>query len=416
MWVDELELTLTSGNGGDGVVSFRHEKGVEFGGPNGGNGGDGGDVIVSASKQLTSLLALKSKKKIKAENGDNGKTYLKTGKFGKDLIIKVPVGTVIRRASDNAVIADLYDSDSKCIIIKGGRGGRGNAAFATSVNQSPKFRELGEKGKTLLVKLELRMIADAGMVGLPNAGKSTLLSRLSSAKPKIADYPFTTLEPMLGVVKCGRESFTLADMPGLIKGAHKGKGLGIKFLKHIERTRLLLHLVDSTSQDPESDFNIIREELELYGHGLSEKQFIVLFTKIDCINIPEFSKRLKDEGIKTMAVSSVSGKGLDELKITVSRLLEKIPPVEPLRSEITEEEEEEMPVAVRKENNLFIIEGSAVKRYLERRNPSDIDGWRRFWNSLIRWGVAEDLKNLGIKEGDTVKIGSMELEYWDEEK
>ncbi|HBW46516.1 TPA: hypothetical protein DEF17_01115 [bacterium] len=410
MWIDEIELSVRSGDGGDGVVSFRHEKCVEFGGPNGGNGGKGGDVIFVASRHLTSLFSLRGKKRLKAENGEHGGTSLCTGKSGKELVIKVPIGTVIRRAGDGAVIADFVNDGEKCLALEGGRGGRGNAAFVTSVRRSPKERELGEKGKTLSLKFELRLIADVGLIGLPNAGKSTLLSRLSAARPKIADYPFTTLEPSLGIVDCGGSSFTLADMPGLIRGAHTGKGLGIKFLRHIERTRLLLHLVDSTSENPLEDYRTIQEELELYGHGLFAKKSILVFTKIDAADPPNI------EGVNSIAISSQSGKGLEKIKRIVLNELDSIPAVEPLRSEITSEVKMELPVTVRKDGDVFLVEGDAVRRYLDRRKPEDFDGWRRFWNALVRWGVADELRRIGIEEGDTVVIGDIELEYWDEDK
>lgn len=409
MWIDEVELTVESGRGGDGVISFRHEKGVEWGGPNGGRGGKGGDVIIKTTPHMTTLAPLRGRKIFRAEPGEKGEAADRTGHGGDSVTIEVPVGTVIRRSGDRGVIADLSHPDASIIIAHGGRGGRGNAAYATSVNRSPKYRELGEKSEKKRIILEVRLLADAGLVGLPNAGKSTLLSRMSAARPKIADYPFTTLEPLLGIVESPDRNvtFTMADLPGLIRGAHLGKGLGIKFLRHIERTRLLLHLVDATSETAEEDYETIREELEAYGHGLGAKDSILVLTKADALQgeLPLAQHR-------PILISAHSGLGLDQLRHEIARRLAGIAPVPPLRSELMAEEDK--PVRVRREEDTFVIEGDAVDRYLDRRSPETIYDWRRFWQTLVRWGVAEELKRLGVRENDTVRIGDRVLEYKDE--
>ncbi len=407
MWVDELVLTFQAGRGGDGVVSFRQEKCVEWGGPDGGNGGKGGDVIVEADRCLNSLLTLRGRKLMKAWPGANGARANRSGKAGRDLVVKVPVGTVIRRATDNSVIADMHRHGERHVVAAGGRGGRGNKAYAGPINRSPKFRELGERGKKVDARLEVRLMADVGLVGLPNAGKSTLLSRLSAARPKIADYPFTTLEPMLGLVERSGATFTVADLPGLIRGAHAGRGLGLTFLRHVERTRIILHLVDAASPTAADDYAVIREELEAYGRGLSEKKAVVALTKLDA-GLPD-PWPIPD----AIGISAHSGVGLDELCITIGKLLAEIPPIPPLRSEIRMEEE--LPVTVRRDGDHFILEGDAVQRYLDRRAPDDFMSWRRFWQSLVRWGVADEMKALGVKNRDTVVIGDRVFEFLDED-
>lgn len=408
MWIDEIELTLRSGKGGDGIVSFRHEKGIEHGGPNGGHGGDGGSIIFTARASARSLASLRGRRHVRAEAGENGGTSDQTGRCGESTTVEVPPGTVILR-EDGSVIADLFRPGESCVILRGGRGGRGNSSFSSSINRSPRHRELGEKGLVMKVKIELRLIADVGLVGLPNAGKSTLLSRLSAAQPRIADYPFTTLEPMLGVVERPGATFTLADLPGLIRGAHEGKGLGIKFLRHIERTRVILHLVDGTAEDPVDDFHAIREELAAYGRGLDQKRSIVAVTKADAL---DRTAPLPVEG--AFRISAHTGEGLDELCRAVADLLESIPPPEPLPSDLIDGEED-LPVSVRRDGDGFLLEGDAVRRYLERRPPEDSAGWRRFWRTLKRWGVAAELKRLGVVEGDLVRVGDMELEYVEED-
>jgi len=408
MWVDEIELTLRSGKGGDGIVSFRREKGIEFGGPDGGRGGDGGAVIFVARASARSLASLRGRRQVRAGAGEAGGPNNRSGHAGDSITVEVPPGTVILR-EDGSVVADLFKAGDSCEVIAGGRGGRGNSGFASGLEKAPRHRELGEKGRVMKARLELRLIADVGLVGLPNAGKSTLLSRLSAARPRIAAYPFTTLEPMLGVVERGGHVFTLADLPGLIRGAHAGKGLGIRFLRHVERTRVVLHLVDGAAADPLDDYHAIREELTAYGRGLDEKRSIVAVTKADAL-APDY--QLPIPGV--FLISALSGRGLDELCRAVGVLLESIPPPQPLPSELVEAEED-LPVAVRRDENGFLLEGDAVRRYLERRAPEDAAAWRRFWRTLKRWGVADELKRLGVQDGDIVRVGDRELEYVEED-
>lgn len=320
-FVDYVKIYVKAGDGGRGCVSFRREKYVPRGGPDGGDGGKGGDVIIKASSELHTLLDHKYQKTYKAQRGEHGKGSNMKGKDGEDLIIKVPVGTVVKDAETGQIIADLDKEGSETVVAKGGRGGLGNAHFATPTNQAPRYAQPGEKGEERWIILELKLLADVGLIGLPNAGKSTLISVITSARPKIADYPFTTLEPVLGVVKYGDyKSFVIADIPGLIEGAHKGAGLGHQFLRHVERTSMLLHLVDVSDfldSDPREDFEKIRKELELYSSALVEKPFAVVGTKIDIAYKGERLRMLKEycekKGIDFFPISAVKKEGIDEL-------------------------------------------------------------------------------------------------------
>lgn len=318
MFIDFAEIYIKAGNGGNGAVSFRREKFIPKGGPSGGNGGKGGDVIIKADSNLHTLLDFRYKRKYFAENGQGGQGSLKDGKSGKDLVILVPKGTLIIDKNSNDVIIDLNEENSNIVLAKGGRGGKGNSNFATPTNQAPRFAQDGRQGIELTVKFELKLIADVGLVGFPNAGKSTLISKLSAARPKIADYPFTTLKPNLGIVQYKNfNSFTIADIPGIIEGAHMGKGLGHKFLKHIERTELLLLLIDLISEDIEKDYNVLMKELHSYSKLLSEKKKIIGISKIDLM--PEKEFLVIKEKVKNMFnedvifFSSVSGKNTPEL-------------------------------------------------------------------------------------------------------
>ncbi len=316
-FIDEAKIFVKSGDGGSGVVSFRHEKFIPKGGPDGGNGGRGGDVIFEVDKQLFTLLDFRYKKKYFAENGNNGLSSNKTGKSGNDLIIKVPCGTEIFNSETNELIADLYEDKQQVVIGKGGKGGRGNAEFATSTNQTPRRCERGISGISLNLHLSLKLIADVGLVGFPNAGKSTLISRVSAAKPKIANYPFTTLIPNLGIVKVDDyKSFVVADMPGIIEGAHIGRGLGIQFLKHIERTKLLVFLIDATSESPKKEFQTLLNELKLFNEKFTERKKIILLTKSDLLDekgIEKISKLKFPNKIKSFVISSVSGFGIESV-------------------------------------------------------------------------------------------------------
>ena len=328
MFVDYALIEVSSGKGGDGAITFRREKYVPKGGPSGGDGGNGGNVIVKASSNLHTLLDFRYKKHYKADNGDKGGNSLKDGKTGSDIIISVPVGTLIKDAETEKVIFDL-DIDSKEVVLaKGGKGGKGNSKFATPTNQTPRFAEDGKPGEHKKVILELKLIADVGLVGFPNSGKSTLISKISAAKPKIADYPFTTLEPNLGIVRYkDYQSFTVADIPGIIEGASKGKGLGHQFLRHIERTRIILFLVEITSENLQNDFDILMSELKSYSPKLIQKKIMVSLSKADLIDSEKMKKasRFKFKGIKEKPIifSSISGFGLADMLDILWQNLEK---------------------------------------------------------------------------------------------
>ncbi|MBT6326842.1 MAG: GTPase ObgE [Bdellovibrionales bacterium] len=321
-FVDEVKINISSGKGGDGCVGFRREKYIEFGGPDGGDGGDGGNVIFLADDGVNTLVNFRGKKNYCAENGEGGMGRQRHGKYGEDVVIKVPVGTIIRNVETNEVIADLTENGEQTLIAEGGRGGLGNTNFKSSTNQAPRYAQEGKPGVELELELELKLIADIALIGLPNAGKSTLISSISAARPKIADYPFTTLEPNLGVVQIEESSFVVADIPGLIENAAEGKGLGIKFLKHIERTSSFVHLVDcSMCLEPYEAFDsyiTIREELKKYSDGLYSKREVICLTKIDAMSeeeIEKFQKFFEEQLDKNvLPISSVSGKNIDELK------------------------------------------------------------------------------------------------------
>ncbi len=331
-FIDEAKITVRSGDGGNGCLSFRREKYVPKGGPNGGDGGRGGDVIIVADENISSLLDFKYKRYYRAQRGEHGKGKNQHGKDAPDLYIPVPVGTIIKESSSGKVLADLTKDGQKFIVAKGGKGGRGNARFATPTNQAPRYAEPGKKGKEVEIILELKLLADVGIIGFPNAGKSTLISCISAAKPKIADYPFTTLIPNLGVVTYGEgESFVIADIPGIIEGAHRGTGLGIRFLKHVERTDLLLHLIDispHTERDPVEDYEILNQELSKFSKELSIKPQIVVLNKIDITEakeiLPEIKARFKEKGIEVSEISAAEGKGTKELVYRIAHELKKI--------------------------------------------------------------------------------------------
>jgi len=317
IFIDQATITVKAGDGGNGVISFRREKFMPKGGPDGGNGGRGGSIIIRADKQLTTLMDFRYRRYYEAEKGDRGAGANRTGKSGIDLVLRVPVGTIIKIADPGEILADLVHYDDVIVIAKGGKGGRGNAEFATPSNQAPRKATPGTPGEEKTIQLELKLLADVGLVGFPNAGKSTLISRISAAKPKIADYPFTTLVPNLGLVRYAEyQSFVVADMPGLIKGAHAGKGLGIQFLRHIERTRVLVFLIESTSEKPKDQYKVLLEELRSFRAELAKKPQIVAITKMDLAD-DDLRKKLKKvsfkRGAPVIPISSVTGEGLKEL-------------------------------------------------------------------------------------------------------
>jgi len=329
-FIDEAVITVQSGKGGKGCVSFRREKYIPRGGPDGGDGGKGGDVVFRTISQKRTLYDFRFKKLFKAENGAGGESNQKTGRKGKDLVIEIPPGTLISDAGTGVILKDMVDPDVVFVAAAGGRGGQGNKKFATSTHRTPRFAQPGGDSDTLILKLELKLIADVGIIGLPNAGKSTLISAISSATPKIADYPFTTLTPVLGVVKYGKgEPFVVADIPGLIEGAHKGVGLGIQFLKHIERTSMLIHLIDASAINPDSPlsgYNIVKRELDLYGKNLAEKPSLVVLNKLDITGAKETADIFIEQAgnIKVLTISAATGLGINKLKQKMASLLGKI--------------------------------------------------------------------------------------------
>lgn len=417
MFVDKAKIHLRAGDGGNGMVSFRREKYIAAGGPDGGDGGRGGDVIFEVDPGMRTLVDFRHKKHLKAENGGNGGPANRTGKDGKDIVVKVPPGTLVKEEETGRLIADLTAAGSRAVAAKGGKGGKGNARFATPTRQVPTFAEMGEQGERRWVVLELKLISDVGLVGFPNAGKSTILSRVSAAKPKIADYPFTTLEPNLGVVKAGESSFVLADIPGLIKGAHKGLGLGHEFLRHIERTRILIHVVDMAGiegRNPIDDFRTINEELESYNPKLAGRMQIVAANKMDIPDaagkLKEFEKTVKHE---IFPVSAATGEGLERLMLRAAELLKDIPQEEePEEIEITYSAEEEAPFTVRRENNVYIVEGKWIKRLIGSVNLDNRESLQYFQRTIKKKGLNDELEKMGIKEGDTVRIYGTEFNYY----
>jgi len=419
MFVDEVVILVKAGNGGDGCTSFRREKYVPMGGPDGGNGGRGSSIIFKVDKGLHTLLDLKYQKEIKGKKGDNGKGSNKFGKNAEDIIVKVPMGTIVKDLDTNLIIADLTKENDEVVVAKGGRGGRGNTAFKTHANTAPNFSENGEPGEEKKLKIELKMMADVGLVGLPSVGKSTLLSKISAAKPKIAAYHFTTLLPNLGMVrtKDGR-SFVAADLPGLIEGASEGVGLGDKFLRHIERTRIILHIVDMSGieGDPYENYLTIRKELNNYSEKLSNKFEIIVANKMDMEssveNLKEFKKKIDKEIIE---ISALTNTGIDELLIKVADKLDTINEEDlykedEIESHILYKFEEEKPFTITKEDDVYVIRSDKIEKLFKMTKFTD-EGIRRFSNKLRRYGVDAELLKMGIKEGDIVRILDYEFEY-----
>jgi len=418
MFVDQVVVYLRGGKGGDGAVSFRREKYVPKGGPDGGDGGDGGDVIFRVDPQLSTLIDFRYQKHLRAGNGEPGQGKNRHGRRGKDLIVGVPPGTLIRE--DEQVLVDLVRPGQEAVVARGGRGGRGNARFLSSREKVPRIAEKGEAGQEREVRLELKLLADVGLVGYPNAGKSTLLSRVSAARPKTAPYPFTTLEPSLGVVSVGDYSFVMADIPGLIEGAHRGTGLGHDFLRHLERTRLLVHVIDAAAtggRDPVQDYCAINRELQLYGGRLASLPQVVAANKMD---LPQaeanFARLQKELANQPLPVSAVTGAGVDELLRAVVKNLQQMPPVEDELEErrivVTAGNDKETPLKVEKEAaGVFKVSGSRVESIARRTDFNNDAALQRFQRTLRRMGVEKELHRLGVEEGDLVKVGEIELEY-----
>ena len=425
MFTDYAKIIIKSGDGGNGAVSFRREKYVAAGGPDGGDGGRGGSIYFIVDPDSNTLVDFRFKKKFKAENGKNGEGARRYGKSGEDLYVKVPIGTLIKDAETGKIIADLSHKGQKELILPGGRGGKGNSHFATSTRQAPRFSQDGEKGIEKEVILELKLLADVGLIGFPNVGKSTFLSKTTSATPKIADYHFTTLEPNLGVVKNDSgESFVIADIPGIIEGASNGTGLGLQFLRHIERTRLLLHVIDVSGiegRNPVDDFKTINEELKSYSEKLSKRKQIIVANKIDSMQdenlYNDLEKLAKENNMEIFKISAVTGEGISELLKRVSQVLKELPKEE-LYDEVEDKkvytlQEEQEGYTIKKEDGIFVVDGPAVDRVMRRVNLEDNESMYYFQKCLDSLGVNQKLKEAGVQEGDTVNICGWELEWYD---
>ena len=419
MFVDEVVLKVKAGDGGNGCTSFRREKYVPMGGPNGGNGGKGSSIIFKVDKGLHTLLDLKYQKEIKGKKGENGKGSNKFGAMAEDIYVKVPLGTVIKDTDTGLIIADLTKENDEVVVAKGGRGGRGNAAFKTHSNTAPNFSENGEPGEEKTLKIELKMLADVGLVGLPSVGKSTLLSKISAAKPKIGAYHFTTLSPNLGMVKTkDNRSYVVADLPGLIEGASEGVGLGDKFLRHIERTRIIVHIVDMSGieGDPYDNYLTIRNELNNYSEKLTKKEEIIVANKMDMPdskeNLKEFKKKVKKD---VFEISAINNTGIDDLLIVIANKLDEINTEDlysddEIESHILYKFKEEQPFTITKEDDIYVIHSDRIEKLFKMTKFTD-EGVRRFSNKLRRMGVDEELRKMGIQEGDLVRIDNYEFEY-----
>lgn len=424
MFVDYTKILIKSGDGGNGAVSFRREKYVAAGGPDGGDGGKGGNIYFMVDPDSNTLIDFRYNKKFKAQNGENGSGAHKYGKSGEDLIIKVPKGTIVKDAETGKVIADLSEDDEKELILPGGRGGKGNSHFATATRQAPRFAQDGEKGIEKEVILELKLLADVGLIGFPNVGKSTLLSRVTAATPKIANYHFTTIYPNLGVVKTEYgDSFVLADIPGVIEGASEGVGLGIQFLRHIERTRLLLHVIDcsgSEGRDPVDDFNVINNELKAYSEKLSSRKQIIVANKADAIQddtgYKKLEKMAKEKNIEIFKISAVTGEGLKELFTHVSDVLKTLPKEDLIEYEdkvVYTLQEENQGFDIEIVDGDFIVTGPAVEKLMGRVNIGDNESMAYLERNLAELGINDKLREMGVKEGDTVKLLEWEFEWFD---
>ena len=424
MFTDYVKIHAQAGKGGNGAISFRREKYVAAGGPDGGDGGKGGDVYFKVDKDANTLIEFRYKKKFKAENGENGEGGHRYGKSGEDLYIPVPIGTVVKDTETDEVLADLSEPDQVALILKGGRGGKGNSHFATSTRQAPRFAQDGEPGEEKDLTLELKLLADVGLIGFPNVGKSTFLSVVTSATPKIANYHFTTIEPNLGVVKSKYgDSFVIADIPGIIEGASEGVGLGIQFLRHIERTRLLLHFIDvsgTEGRNPVDDYYKVNEELKKYSEKLSKRTQIIVANKADIITdenlYKELEKVAKKHNQKIFKISGATGEGVEELMNYVSKTLKTLPKENLI--EIKEKEKvytlkDEPDFTITKIKGAFVVKGEKIDSIMRKVNIGDYESLFYLHRKLDEIGLNQALKKQGIKDGDIVKIGDYEVEWED---
>lgn len=422
MFIDNARIYIKAGNGGNGVVSFHREKYKPSGGPDGGDGGRGGDVVFIVDEGSRTLADFRYKRHYKAEPGQDGGSAKCSGRSGEDLIVKVPPGTIVKDEETGRILADLMRPNDTAIIAKGGKGGKGNQHFATPTRQIPNFAKSGDLGEERWVILELKLLADVGLIGYPNVGKSTILSMVSSARPKIADYHFTTIEPNLGVVDMGEgASFVIADIPGLIEGAHEGTGLGHEFLRHVERTKLLIHVVDVSAvegRDPVKDFEIINDELRKYNAVLAERPQIVAANKMDvpeaAENLEKFIEAVEPKGYKIFPISAATNSGVKELMYQANNLLKDIPDTilyNEKEQEVVYTAVEEKPFEIHRENNVFIVDGNWVRKVVGSTNFDNYESLQYFQRAIKKKGVINALEEMGINEGDTVKMYDFEFEY-----
>jgi GTPase len=423
MFIDYAKIFVKAGDGGNGKVSFHREKYVPAGGPDGGDGGNGGNVVVVVDEGLRTLVDFRYKRKYAADSGDHGGSANCTGRSAEDLVIKVPPGTIIKDQVTGRVLADLTRADQTAVIAKGGKGGKGNQHFATPTRQVPNFAKSGSEGEDREILLELKLLADVGLIGYPNVGKSTMLSMVSAAKPKIANYHFTTIIPNLGVVSLGPgSSFVLADIPGLIEGAHEGVGLGHEFLRHAERTKLLIHVVDISGiegRDPVEDFAVINKELAQYSPVLATRPQIVAANKIDLPgaeeNLTRFRYALEEQGHKVFPISAATNQGLRELMFYAGDRLKELPETiltAPEEKEVVYTADEEKPFTIRRENDVYLVEGRWVRKVVGSTNFNDTESLQYFQRAIKNKGVIEALEQMGIAEGDTVSMEGFEFDYY----
>ncbi len=422
MFVDEARIEVKAGDGGNGVVSFRREKHVPRGGPDGGDGGHGGSIIAIADQHVRTLIDFTSHSHYHARNGGDGSGNKRRGKYGDDLELRLPVGTTIREAESGRLVADLVRDGQQVVLAAGGKGGRGNARFATSTRQTPRFAEKGEPGQIFTLKLELRLLAEVGVIGLPNVGKSSLIAQASAARPKIADYPFTTLVPNLGVVRVEAErSFVMADLPGLVEGAHEGAGRGYAFLRHVERTQVLIHILDVSHPErtPEQDFETINRELELYDPALAQRPQLVALNKIDLLpeeeKIAAIEQYLREREYRSFRISALTGQGVYPLMAQTAELLDSLP-----QAPILEAPAEAMPEALEREKlirvekldeHTFEVSGGAVARMVVMTDLDNEEAIRHLHRRLERLHIIQRLRGLGAQDGDVVRIGEVELTF-----
>jgi GTP-binding protein len=417
---DLAEIYCKAGDGGDGVIAFRREKFVPYGGPSGGDGGKGGDIILKVNSHLNTLTKFKYKNIFKAEDGKNGEGDNKKGKDGENLIIEVPPGTLVWDLERGELLKDLTDDGEEFILCRGGRGGRGNASFATPTDRAPRIRELGEKGEERKVLLELKIIADGGLVGYPNVGKSTILSKISNAKPKIAPYPFTTLTPVIGEVRIDdKKSYTIVDLPGIINGASSGKGLGLEFLRHIERTYFLIFILDASleSLNPINQFENLTTEIENYNKDILNKEYFVVLNKIDLptYNLEEIENYFKEKNVDVVKVSALNNIGIDSLtkrigEVEIRRVFEK---VEKERVYTLKEEKKKIELKIRKESGRFVVECDELEKILKGIDLDSNYGIRKLQEISKKFSLEDELKKHGIKNGDKVIIGGIEFRYYE---